>query len=260
VADFQHRGDDDARRTDDDARRAALRRSFDGAAATYLTHAKVQCDLAAWLAEWLPVQREGSVLEGGAGPGVFTRHLGAWNGSVVATDLSPLMCQEGQRLVPEANWRAMLAEEPLPGPWDWIVSSSALQWATNPEALFAAWLAVMKPAGRALFGLYVEGTLSEWAAVSDGEGPLPWRTEDHWTEALSRAGWTVLRAETCCHLYAYESAIAFLRSLHAVGAAPVRRTSTAVLRKSLTTYAARFPHEQGGVRATWRFFRCEARA
>lgn len=237
---------------------AAVAASFGAAASRYVTHARVQIDLAAWLAEWLPLARTGRVLEIGAGPGVFTRHLSLWRGAVVATDLSQQMCLEGQRQFPRVAWSPMRAEAPHPGPWDWLVSSSALQWTHDPDALFRAWRLVARTHGRVLIGLFVADTLPEWAATTDVPSPVAWRSADAWRASLGRNGWRVRRSESAARLYRYPSATRFLRSLHAVGAAPHRKLSPAELRRTLASYTAAFPHPAGGVRATWTFFRCEA--
>jgi len=239
-------------------RDTALAASFGAAASRYGAHARVQIDLAAWLAEWLPPAGAGRMLEVGAGPGVFTRHLSSWKGEVLATDVSQRMCEEGQRRLPRVAWSLMRADAPHPGPWDWIVSSSALQWARDPDALFRAWRLAAGARGRLLVGFFVADTLPEWAATTDVPGPVAWRSADAWRASLRRNGWRVHRSESCVRLYGYPSATRFLRSLHAVGAAPDRKLSPAHLRRALASYTVAFPHPAGGVRATWTFFRCEA--
>src|SRR5690348_10592425 len=118
---------------------AALEKSFSRAAARYDRHARVQTALADWVAVWAPEERSGRALEVGAGTGVFTHRLQPWPGKYVATDLSPAMCAAGAAAVPAVEWKRMPAETPLPGPWDWIVSSGMLQWAEDPEAIFNVW-------------------------------------------------------------------------------------------------------------------------
>ncbi|MEI6860890.1 MAG: methyltransferase domain-containing protein [Verrucomicrobiota bacterium] len=232
--------------------------SFSKAARNYHRHAQVQTALAGWLAEWVPAERTGRALEVGAGPGVFTAHLAGWPGGVTATDLSPVMCVVGREAVPQADWRVMAAERPLQGPWDGIFSSSMLQWAPEPASIFAAWRAQLAPGGRVLAALFAAGSLPEWRTVAGEDGPVQWRTADEWRAALVGGGLSVVRDTVKLRDFAHPTARDFLRSLHGVGAAPVRRLAPGTLRNLLHRYEERFAAPGGGVRATWMFYRFEA--
>ncbi|HTQ29734.1 MAG TPA: methyltransferase domain-containing protein [Opitutaceae bacterium] len=234
-----------------------LAASFSRAAAKYGEHARVQSALADWLADWLPAVRRGRALEIGAGPGVFTRRLLPWAGALTATDISPAMCAAGRAALPQAEWQVMAAESPAPGPWDWIFCSSMLQWAADPEKIFAAWRKVIAPGGRLLAGLFAAGSLPEWQAVRAGDSPVKWRTAGEWRACLAHCGLEVVRDEVQPRVFAHPSALAFLRSVHGVGAAPQRRVPAGQLRRLLRDYQARFGGP-GGVQATWMFYRLEA--
>jgi len=231
--------------------------TFERAAATYLAHAGVQTAMAEWLAEWLPAERAGRALEVGAGPGIFTRLMLPWAGPLTASDLSPAMCAVGRGMLPEVRWRVMAAEDPEGGPWDWIVSSSVLQWAADPAAVFAAWHRCLPPGGRVLSGLFVKESLPEWQAVAGSGAPLAWRATAEWRAHLERAGFRVVRDEARKRVFTHPSARAFLRSLHGVGAAPARRFAAGRLRRLLLDYEERHGTPQG-VKATWMFYRFEA--
>jgi malonyl-CoA O-methyltransferase len=236
----------------------SLLSSFERAAATYLAHAGVQTAMAEWLAEWLPAERAGRALEVGAGPGIFTRLLLPWAGPLTASDLSPAMCAAGRGMLPDLRWRVMAAEAPEKGPWDWIFSSSLLQWTVDPAAVFGAWRACLAPGGRVLSGLFVKESLPEWRALAGDAAPLAWRTMAEWREHLNRAGFQILRDEAKKRVFTHPSAHAFLRSLHGVGAAPARRFSAGRLRRLLNDYEARHGTPQGA-KATWTFYRFEAK-
>jgi malonyl-CoA O-methyltransferase len=234
-----------------------LAASFGRAASNYREHARVQATLADWLAEWLPAKHDGRALEIGAGPGIFTRKLLPWAGALTATDISPAMCAAGRAELPQVDWRVMSAEAPEPGPWDWIFCSSMLQWAADPEKVFAAWRERLVPGGRLLAGLFVEGSLPEWRAVAGEDSPLAWRPAEEWCACLGRAGLRVVRSEAQPRIFEFPSARAFLRSVHGVGGAPQRRLPLGRLRRLLHDYETRF-HAPGGVPATWMFCRLEA--
>ena len=142
--------------------------------------------MAEWLAQWIPSDRSGRALELGAGPGLFTRHLLPWRGALTASDLSGSMCSAGRMSVPGVAWEEMPAEAPTGGPWDWIFSSSMLQWVADPREVFAAWHACWLPGGRVLAGLFVEGSLPELGALAGEPAPLTWRKPAEWSEAFAR--------------------------------------------------------------------------
>jgi malonyl-CoA O-methyltransferase len=231
--------------------------SFSRAARTYRAHAGVQDAMAGWLATWLPLARSGRVLEVGAGPGVFTRLLLPWRGEIVATDAVPAMCAAGRAELPGVEWQVMRAEAPLPGSWDWIVSSSALQWVDSPAKMFAAWRESLSPGGRVLAGFFVAESLPELRALAGGVSPVAWRTPAIWREEIARSGLKLLRDEAVRHVRYYSSAKEFLRALHCVGAAPERRLTAGAMRKLLRDYDARYGGARG-VSATWTFYRFEA--
>jgi malonyl-CoA O-methyltransferase len=230
--------------------------SFGRRAPRYLAHAGVQEEMADWLAAWLPRRRTGRALEIGAGPGVFTRRLLPWPGTLLATDAARAMCAAGRAALPSVTWRTMAAERPAAGPWDWILSSSMLQWAEDPAAVFSAWRKRLALRGRVLAGFFVAGSLEEWSALA-GEAPLRWRTPDEWRGLLEAAGLRLWRSGAERRVIYHVSAAAFLRSLHGTGAAPQRRLAPARLRRLLREYEERHRTRQG-VPAHWNFFRFEA--
>ena len=230
--------------------------SFDRAASSYERHAEVQTAMAAWLAEWIPPDL-GRAIEIGAGTGLFTRQLVARAGSVVATDAAPAMVAAGRSAVPDAGWRTMRAEVPLPGPWEGIYSSSMLQWAGAPAEMLRAWRDTLAPGGRVLTGLFAADSLPELRALGV-EPPLVWRTPAEWREAVASAGLRLSRDEADTRVFRHASALELFRMLHGLGSAPARRLTVGGLRRLLAAYEARFGRE-GGVDSTWTFYRFEAR-
>ncbi len=231
--------------------------TFNAAAARYRQHARVQQAMATWLAEWLPAQRQGRALEIGAGSGLFTERLVPWNGLLLATDLSPAMCAAGRSAVPAATWTIMSADALEGSGWNWMFSSSMVQWIARPEKVLARWRERLAPGGGILAGLYVADTLPEMRIATGREGPVHWRSVDDWRAVLACAGLQLVRDAVERRVFHYSSALELWRSLHAVGAAPGRRVPAGQLRRWLRDYDARFRSE-AGVRATWTFYRFEA--
>lgn len=230
---------------------------FGRAAGSYAGHARVQTEAAAWLAEWVPPARAGRALEIGAGPGIFTRYLLPWSGRLLATDASPAMCEKGRLAWPQVEWKPMLAQRPEPGPWDWIFTSSMLQWIDNPAEVFDAWRKTLAPEGKIAGVFFADESLPELRELMHGWSPVTWRTSADWRLVMERAGLRVAKIETRCVEFRYGSAHDFLRSLHGVGATPERRLSAVALRRLLKEYD-RLHRSPNGVGATWTFCRFEA--
>lgn len=227
--------------------------SFGRAAAGYETHAPVQTEMASWLAEWLPAERSGPALEIGAGTGLFTAKAQPWAGGYVASDGSAEMVARGGGRLPGVGWRKLAAECPGEAGWAWILSSSMLQWASDPVAVLRGWHAALGPGGRVLAGFYVAETLPELRGLlGAGREPLTWRTPWAWRAAFEEAGLRIRRDDVACRKFEYASPRALLRTLHETGAAPHRLVPPARLLTWL--------RERGDLpmRATWTFFRVEA--
>lgn len=231
-------------------------KSFDQAAQRYESFGFIQREMAGWLAEWIPAKRHGIALEAGAGTGLFTRHLLPWQGKLIATDAAASMVSQGKGGLPEADWRLAAADRLPPVSANWIFSSSFLQWADDPEALLSHWKSRLAPGGAILAGLFAEPTLHELDQVLPGCAPLQWRSPEEWKSHLRAAGFKVTRSEAAERVFVFPTALELLRTLHGVGAAPVRRVSAANLRQAIKQYNHRFSHEKG-VRSTWTFYRVE---
>lgn len=230
---------------------------FGHAAGTYAAHARVQEAAATWLAEWVPVARTGRALEAGAGPGIFTRHLLPWSGRLLVTDASRAMCDKGRITWPQIEWKPMPAQMPEPGPWDWIFTSSMLQWVNDPVEVFSAWRKTLASGGKIVGVLFADESLPELRMLMDGWSPVIWRTPAEWKRSMERAGLAVVKMDARRVGFKYDSAREFLRSLHGVGATPERRLSAGALCRLIKEYD-RLHHSAGGVVATWTFCRFEA--
>ncbi len=213
--------------------------------------------MAAWLAEWLPADRCGRALELGAGPGIFTENALPWCGEYLATDISPAMCAAGRAAIPRVAWDVMDAASPQGGPWDWIFTSSMLQWATCPSQMLTAWRERLATHGRVLAGLYVAGSLSEVDALLGERAPVQWRTASTWREALAAANLRLIRDTADRRVFHYRSALNVWRSLHGVGAVSPPRLGPGELRRLLHDFDRRH-RTPAGVPITWAFYRFEA--
>ncbi|WP_269522914.1 methyltransferase domain-containing protein [Coraliomargarita parva] len=233
--------------------------AFDRKAESYETHAFVQKDAASWLAEWLPATTcHARCLELGAGTGLFSRHLKDRFTKVEISDLAGEMIDLCKQRMPDFDYsqRDAWNAQADSGTWDFVVSSSLLQWSRNPVDCLQHWKALLKPGGRILSGFFVDPTLPEMTAILDGKNPIDWRSPGQWERYAKKAGLDVQRLESQTHRYHYESALHFWKSLHGTGATVSQRMTPSQMMRLLRDYEAKYRNESG-VYATWTFCRME---
>ena len=231
--------------------------SFNKAAKDYMSYAQIQRTAAQKLSTFIPTDRRGRVLELAAGSGLFTAYLIPWEGEVLATDFSDNMVNEGIKNTPHVSWETMDLRYPVHGPWDYIFSSSALQWVDNPVDVFKAWKSVLAPEGRILGSLFASGTLFEWTHVSKGIAPLEWRSEATWEASINKAGFKLVRVESEKVTTYFPSALDLLKVLRHMGATPHILTDASKLRTWLKAYDLAYKTNLG-VSCTWVLYRFEA--
>jgi len=239
--------------------------NFSHRAETYAENASVQRDAAKWLAEWIDCEilPSESVIELGAGTGFLTKKLLEKNLSVTATDISPEMVEHGKRACPEATWKICDGWKLPVNAFDWIFSSSLLQWMPRPKETLKGFYNALRRGGKMLHGFFVSPTLAELYSLAARDFfPLRWRTEAEWIENFEQTGFRILRSETNAVRVIYPNAKAFLRRLHDSGVTAVsdKKMPTGTLRKLLRDYEENFSAPEIGVPtvyATWNFLRVE---
>ncbi|MFM7374252.1 MAG: class I SAM-dependent methyltransferase, partial [Chthoniobacterales bacterium] len=216
-------------------------------------------DAAAWLAEWLPRPCGEPALELGAGTGFFTRHALRSARQLVATDASPRMVGLGRAALPLAEWTVAGAENPPAAkfPYRAILTSSLVQWLTDPAAAFLKWHEISAPDALLLGGWFVRGTMEEFVSACPESAPFHWRSAKEWLVLLNEAGWKVRRSEKKIFRLTHKSSAAMLREIHDVGAVAPRRLGAGRLRAALRRNDAK-SRAQAGVVTPFVFLRVEA--
>lgn len=232
---------------------------FDQHAQNYERDAHIQRQVAHWCAEWVETDlRDFSAIEFGAGPGVFTRELVRRHSHrLIATDISLPMIQQGQQNLPQVEWCPADAWAPPPAQVDRIYSTSLLQWAQNPTAVFKSWRQLMSPGGRLLISVFVEGSMLELVESCPQLIPLAWLPEWNWITACEAGGFQVTRWGLLGKRLFFPTAAQALRSVHRIGACPSQLCSPSTLKAGLRAYETQFRQEQG-VPISWRALRLEA--
>ncbi len=244
---------------------------FSRAAESYERGAGIHRHVAARLIGMMPDPAtigEGRILELGCGTGVLTSlvrqrfpaaHLCAIDfAEGMIRSLQEAYAADDTLWCVVADARTFAAREPF----DLVVSSSALHWATPIESVMGNIRRLLRPGGRFVGALMVEDTLRELHALRRTIAPdkiprgrLP-RISDV-LEALAKAGLAVESREEEIVRAKYRSADDFLRTIHAQGltGGEVSRApkplSRAELMNLAKAYDLAYRELQGGVYASF---------
>jgi malonyl-CoA O-methyltransferase len=244
---------------------------FSRAARTYDRGAGLHRHVAARLLELMPESDQvgtGRILEVGCGTGVLT---GLLRQRYPAASLCVMDVAEGMVDCVRERWEGDPAMEFVVSdvrtfktarPFNLIVSSSALHWATPLERTLATLHEALEPGGGLCVAVMTDGTLGELhrlrreiAPAKMPAGRLPSREE--MLLAVVGTGFTVTGCEDEAIQARYQSADDFLRTIHAQGltagavsraASPLSRSELAQLRHD---YDETCHDEAGGVHATF---------
>jgi trans-aconitate 2-methyltransferase len=149
----------------------------------------------------LPLEGHETVLDAGCGSGRVTEQLleRLPRGRVIAADAAPSMLAEARRRLGRFGDRVQYVEcdlgsgVPVDEPVDAILSTAALHWVADHDALFANLAAVLRPGGRLVAQCGGAGNVaSVLRAVADlGErwpGPWTFATPEETSARLAAAG------------------------------------------------------------------------
>ncbi|MCP1675216.1 malonyl-CoA O-methyltransferase [Natronocella acetinitrilica] len=249
--------------------KAALRRSFDAAAATYDEAAVLQREVGERLQERLQLIRlaPSTVVDLGAGTGLGVQRLRERyrRARVLALDLSAAMLR---RAVRHGTWLrpvpAVCADaECLPladASVDMVFSNLTLQWCERPERVFAECRRVLRPGGLLMFSTLGPDTLRElrasWAAADDDVHVSPFLDMHDLGDMLVGEGFAdpVMDMETLTLTYTGVGDL--MRDLKAIGARNLHRqrtrgmTGRRRLQRMMQAYE-QFRDPEGRLPATW---------
>ena len=245
------------------------RQRFSSAAKTYDLHARPQQSLAERVLGLLPSSyHPQSILELGAGTGLLTSMLTERfpDTPLEAVDLSEEMLAVARQKLADysqISWTVADAQSySLPSPVSLIISSAALHWVTHPQKTFEMIFKNLQPGGFFALGIMVQGTLGELHALRREIAPkkappllLPNKKET--INALSNAGFQLLKEKETAQQVVYPDAWTFLRILHEQGVTggSFSAGSTPLNRRELfelaDRYAKAYSVEKGGVWATY---------
>lgn len=247
-------------------RREQIGRAF-SAARDYDRHARVQREVAQRLAAEiaaLPLPPAPRILEIGCGTGFLTEALigHGLGGDWLVSDISPEMIRRcrrrigGRKGLRFAVLDGEYGEPEDAGRFDLVCSSLVMQWFDDHEAALARMLGWLAPGGHCLFATLAAESFTEWRAAHEAEGLASG------TPSFPSAGElaAMLPGAQCRphriarHVEAHESALAFVRSLKAIGAHTAaqrhRPLDPAAMRRVMRNF------EGAGARVTYEVVTC----
>lgn len=233
--------------------------SFSRAAETYSDGAAVQKQVAEACATMVPAGQYGSVIEMGAGNGLFTRMMleKITADRYLAVDISPAMLaglsMEGRVSLHVADCEHLMLP---PASFDLLVSTSCLQWYQEPERSVPANISLLKQGGQFAIALFTDSTFRELreASAETGFGSvLPMRSKRFWVDLFSSIPDVTFESSYQERVVIAPSVSDFLRQHRMTGAVYSKRNSFSgkdKFKQFRELYQERFVAE-GGVQVTY---------
>lgn len=219
-----------------DETKAAIALSFSRAAASYDQAAQVQQMAGERLLKRMAshiAHRNGVIADVGCGTGFFARSLiqqytpQHFIGVDLAQGMLDVAAQRHDDLA-IATWQQGDAESlPLADQSvDIIYANFSLQWCENLSTLMADFFRVLKPSGYCCFTSLGSETLCElrqaWSTIDQYDHVNPFYDTEQWLPAIQAQGFSVLHQNEYQEQGLYETPMAVLRSLKAIGANVVK--------------------------------------
>jgi malonyl-CoA O-methyltransferase len=218
--------------------KAQVKGSFAQAATTYDAVADLQRRVGqGLLAKIVANDLTGIVLDVGCGTGFLTSELADCE-HVIGLDIAlPMLQATRKKIAAQKLWLLCADAERLPfaeQAVNHIVSNLALQWCEDLVRVFTDFKRVLKPDGQLLFSTFGSQTLQElkaaWAKVDDYSHVNQFYNASEIVDFLQRVGFKQIETDRKIYLSQYESVLALMRELKAIGAHNVMRGR----RKSIT--------------------------
>lgn len=250
---------------------------FSKASAVYDKEAVLQRNLAQELSRKIVLARSPErILDVGCGTGFLTREICQRfpDAQVDAIDIAENMLEEARTVCYPATDISWIAGDAMTfqfqGPYDLVVSSSALQWMLPLETFFRNIVHAVRPEGKFYFCCMLRGTLRELHFLRREVVPsklpraeLP--TEEEVRSALGNVGFVIKEFVQRSYQRTYVSAADFLSRIKAQGFTGGEISTGSLLltrgelERVLELYESRYRTESEGVFATYQVGFCEAR-
>ncbi|CAH0533424.1 Malonyl-[acyl-carrier protein] O-methyltransferase [Vibrio stylophorae] len=247
-----------------------IRQSFDQAALRYDHYADFQRQVATRLADWVPKSAGELALDIGTGTGFGSTLLVQQGWHPIGLDFSSAMLRQAkQRGL--SHWRGVQADaEALPfqdESLSLIYSSLALQWCQDLSRPFAEAYRVLKPGGRFVCAVLLDGSLHElktaWQQIDSHQHVNDFFTLNQVNFALAQK--QIVQSQLICEpvVCRYATARALMQDLKGIGASQIasharQRLTKGTLLQLEHAYQQYFS-EDGALRATYQVGLIEVR-
>jgi malonyl-CoA O-methyltransferase len=163
-------------------------------------------------------------------------------------------CRERFEGQSKATFLNMDIQNQIPdGPWDLIVSSSALQWVKEFDDCCQKFKNALAPNGKVSFATLVKGSFKEFEdsyhqVVSGQSTPIKWRASSEYFSSLEKAGFEITSTEEKTFEFFFTTALEALLHFKHIGAVEKKPPLSVVLvRKLLKNYGEKFTTNDGSI-------------
>jgi len=205
--------------------RQRIAQSFSRAAPSYDSAARLQHDVAQALLATLTPTCPGVAVDIGCGTGFVARALAQRDyADVIALDIAEGMLVHTRDGFPSLRvLQADMHQLPIAGgSAALLVSSLALQWASDPARCFREWRRVLDTGGSLHFTTLLPGTLHElatsWQTIDSAVHVNRFNPAGEITAALQATGFSRIESRQETHCLHYPTVEALARDLKAIGA------------------------------------------
>lgn len=202
---------------------SAVAQSFDNAAAQYDTHALLQQQVLARIAELLPHPEAGqTILDAGCGTGYLTQFFPADIYTLHGVDIAPAMVAASRAKGIHAQQADVTSLPYDSNSFDNVVSSLCLQWVEPAECATKEMVRVLKPGGYGVLAIMSDQTLSQlrdsFATLDNTPHMLDFLSVNECRAMIEKHKVTIIHCLPEMHIQHYNSVKDIAKGLKAIGA------------------------------------------
>lgn len=220
---------------------AELAQRFGRAAAQYDECAQLQ-KLVARHCAGLVNTAHTRVADIGIGTGFVARQLN--HAEIIGVDIAGAMLKQARKHAVFTPLQADMQRLPLVNHCvDAVVSSLAIQWATDTQQCLSEWRRIVRPSGELVFATLVDGSLQQLhqCRAAMGLASNQFLAKDELVNAIVASGWQVKHCEQQTYTFYFADVWQLATSLKAIGAQTRTEQSAALAtRRQWQTLAAHY--------------------
>lgn len=218
----------------------------------YNKYSFIQQDLIDWGSQFISPSK-GDAVEFGSGTGLFTKKLlNLQHNTLIASDISSYMLDEGKKKFPKIQWKQIDAWNPQSLKADAIYSSSLLQWTPSPYSTLTSWKNSLNQQGSIHALFYIKDTLQELYSIEPAISPITWYSLADWESSFYKVGLKIIDSKNLSKKYLFKNAINLFKFLNIVGTTNCMPLTKKNIKDMIISYEKLFK-QQNKVYSTWHF-------